>query len=123
MGQDRIVLRVMFAAHGGKQRYLYASGKIIIPSPKTLASVPPVCSELGLRAGYRPSYLMTLCHPYGREHPCYQRSACLMSHLSQQVGTAANFCVLDPEVTMISEWPLIHSKAGQWVGVYKSMGS
>lgn len=39
---------------------LDASGKLIIPSPKTLASAPPVRSELGPRAQDSLASLMTL---------------------------------------------------------------
>lgn len=45
-----------------------------------------------------------------KEAPMPPGSACSPPRLSQQTGIAANFCVLDTEVTMKSKPPLTHNK-------------
>lgn len=89
MGEDITALSLVFPDQAGKPEYLSR------PSPKPEDAGFCCSSSLGVRAKSF-AHLMILCPLYGREQLC-QRSACLLFHLSQQIGIAGHFCVRDPE--------------------------
>lgn len=89
-GEDSSALSLVFPDQAGKPEYLFR------PSPKPEDAGFRCSSSLGVRPKSF-AHLMTLCPRYGSEQLCHQRPACLLFHLSQQIGIAGNFCVRDPE--------------------------
>lgn len=89
-GQDRTALGIMFPVQGGKPRF-QCQQKDHSKSPRMQASSPLVYSVRS-KGSVQTCFSADSLLPYRRKHPCDQRSACLLPHLTQRTGIAVSMC-------------------------------